>query len=198
MKKERNDVLIHYGEEGKQDSYCHAEQWPQDQVLTAEHHTQIWKTLRHPNILQFLGANTLDNAPFVVMPFMPYTSRNFLRKNPGFDPLKILRDVALGLEYLHQRRIIHGDLKGINILVDERDRAALCDFGLTNIKADISSRTYMEVGKAVSGSRNWMAPELLSGSLPGRRSDIYAFGMTLYEVCTVLPICPHVHASHQA
>ncbi|KAK7064891.1 kinase-like protein [Favolaschia claudopus] len=140
----------------------------------------IWMTLRHPNILQFLGANTLDDQPFVVMPLMPYNSRQFLRARPEYDPL--LRDISLGLEYLHARKISHGDLKGINVLVEDSGRALLCDFGLTRIKADITSRTHAAEKVVVSGSRNWMAPEMLSGTLPRPSSDLYAFGMTIYEL----------------
>ncbi|KAJ7226454.1 kinase-like protein [Mycena rebaudengoi] len=141
-------------------------------------------TLRHPNILQFFGANTMDDHPFVVMPLLPYNTREFVRARPDFEPLHILRDVSLGLDYLHSRKICHGDLKGINVLVEEFGRALLCDFGLARIKADITSRTRAMSDSVVSGSRNWMAPELLSGSLPRPQSDIYAFGMTLYEVYT--------------
>ncbi|KAJ7875054.1 kinase-like domain-containing protein, partial [Mycena leptocephala] len=92
--------------------------------------------------------------------------------------------ITLGLEYLHGRKICHGDLKGINVLVEDSGRALLADFGLARINADITSRTRTASDTAVSGSRNWMAPELLSGSLPRPPSDIYAFGMTLYELYT--------------
>ncbi|KAJ7257168.1 kinase-like domain-containing protein [Mycena haematopus] len=145
-------------------------------------------TLRHPNILQFLGANTLDDKPFVVMPLLPYNSREFLRIRPTWDPLYILRDITLGLEYLHGRKICHGNLKGINVLVEDSGHALLCDFSLVRIKADITSRTRISGDTAVAGSRNWMAPELLSGSLPRPPSDIYAFGMTLYEVLSTVEL----------
>ncbi|KAF8205426.1 kinase-like protein, partial [Mycena galopus ATCC 62051] len=141
----------------------------------------IWSTLRHPNILQFLGANTLDDQPFIVMPYIPNTARQFLRQYPNFDPLYILRDISLGLEYLHWRQICHGDLKGVNVLVDNANRALLCDFGLSRVKADVTSRTGLGDNSAICGSRNWMAPELFTGSQPTTRSDIYAFGMTIYE-----------------
>ncbi|KAJ7848142.1 kinase-like domain-containing protein, partial [Mycena olivaceomarginata] len=143
---------------------------------------QLWVTLRHPNILQFLGANTLDDSPFVVMPYIPYNARQFLDQHPTSDPVYILHDVSLALQYLHSRKICHGDLKGANILVEPSGRALLCDFGLSRIKADATSRTAHTVNSIVTGSRNWMAPELLAGSLPKMPSDIYAFGMTLFEV----------------
>ncbi|KAJ7208855.1 kinase-like domain-containing protein, partial [Mycena pura] len=147
----------------------------------------VWLNLRHPNILQFLGANTLDDTPFIVMPCMPYNARQFIQCHKDVDPVYILRDISLGLEYLHSRnsKICHGDLKAINVLIDDRGRAQLCDFGLARVKADITSRTAAQVGNSVtSGSRNWMAPELLVGARVTPSSDMFAFGMTLYELYT--------------
>ncbi|KAF8148560.1 kinase-like domain-containing protein, partial [Mycena galopus ATCC 62051] len=80
------------------------------------------------------------------------------------------RDMTLGLGYLHARKICHGDLKGLNILVDDSGHALLSDFGLVRLKADFTSRARASTTAdiAVTDSRNgmWMAPELLSGSLP--------------------------------
>ncbi|KAJ6480736.1 kinase-like domain-containing protein [Mycena vitilis] len=138
----------------------------------------IWATLRHPNVLQFLGANTLDDKPFIVMPYISQNAREFLRSRP-------LRDISLGLEYLHSRKICHGDLKAINVLVDNSGKSRLCDFGLARLKADAATRTFAtaEVPQIV-GSRNWMAPEVLMGSRYRVTSDVYAFGMTFYELYT--------------
>ncbi|KAJ7740288.1 kinase-like domain-containing protein [Mycena olivaceomarginata] len=143
----------------------------------------IWLTLRHPNVLQFLGANTLDNTPFLVMPYIRTNARQFLQERPGYNPVYILQDISRGMQYLHSRKICHGDIKGINIVVEESGRSLLCDFGLSRVKADITSRT-AQITNNMVGSRNWMAPELLAGSLPKIPSDIYAFGMTLYELYT--------------
>ncbi|KAJ7912675.1 kinase-like domain-containing protein [Mycena leptocephala] len=154
-------------------------------LMSLQNEIDIWSTLRHPNILQFLGANTLDDKPFIVMPYIPHNSREFLRLRPMFDPLYILRDICLGLEYLHSRKICHGDLKAINVLVENSGKALLCDFGLTRLKADAATRTLANVDvPQILGSRNWMAPELLTGSRYRVTSDVYAFGMTLYELYT--------------
>jgi serine/threonine protein kinase len=58
----------------------------------------------------------------------------------------------------------------------------LCDFGLSRIKADVASRTIIQGPTVVVGSRNWMAPERLTGGSPKKPSDVYAFGMMIYEV----------------
>ncbi|KAJ7790654.1 kinase-like domain-containing protein, partial [Mycena leptocephala] len=138
----------------------------------------------HPNVVQFLGANTLDDKPFIVMPYVQHDAKDFLRTRSTFDPLYILRDISLGLGYLHSRNICHGDLKAINVLVENSGRALLCDFGLARLKADAASRTVTTIVEApqIQGSRNWMAPELLNGSRIRLPSDVYAFSMTLYEV----------------
>jgi serine/threonine protein kinase len=68
------------------------------------------------------------------------------------------------------------------VLIDDSHKAVLCDFGLTRIKADATSRTARVDGVGIMGSRNWMAPEQLLGKSLKPPCDIYAFGMTLYEV----------------
>ncbi|KAJ7615435.1 hypothetical protein FB45DRAFT_1108090 [Roridomyces roridus] len=165
---------------------------PRAEVLRSE--IEIWSTLRHPHILQFLGANTLDEHPFIVTPYLPGTARQLLQKSPEYDPVYLLRDIALGLEYLHghPRTICHGDLKGVNVLVDHSNRAVLCDFGLARVKADVTSRTAPEHGRPICGSRNWMAPELFTGVPHSTRSDMYAFGMTIFDLyADEDPLCPH-------
>ena len=62
----------------------------------------------------------------------------------------------------------------------------MCDFGLSRIKADATSRTASANAGGFAGTRNWMAPEQLMGRSPKKPCDIYAFGMTLYEVSVVL------------
>ena len=109
---------------------------------------------------------------------------------------------AEGLAYLHAREpiIIHGDIKAVraiefrdilpatdwhlkmNILIDDSGKAVLCDLGLSRIKADVTTRTTAVDVQSVFGSRNWMSPERLMGKKLRQPSDIYAMGLTIYEV----------------
>jgi serine/threonine protein kinase len=72
-------------------------------------------------------------------------------------------------------------------MIDDNGKAILCDFGLTRIKTDVTSRTVQADARSVVGSRNWMAPERLLGGLLKAPCDIYAFGMMLYEVSSGHP-----------
>lgn len=70
----------------------------------------------------------------------------------------------------------------MNVLIDDSEKAVLCDFGLSRVKADVTSRTGRGGEAVIIGSRNWMSPERLTGASLDEPSDIYAFGMTIYEV----------------
>ena len=118
-----------------------------------------------------------------------------------------MKDVAEGLQYLHDSDVVHGDLKGAgvffavlpiyliqlcfqqNILVGDLSRARLADFGLACILCDSNTTNPPTTKSNSAGSVRWMAPELfdpdlaeLDSSRPSRASDIYAFGMVVYEV----------------
>ncbi|KAI6150061.1 kinase-like domain-containing protein [Pisolithus thermaeus] len=103
------------------------------------------------------------------------------------DPRPLIRDIAEGLHYLHSHPkgpIIHGDLKGDNVLIDQNGRALLTDFGLS---VHINSSFTMTVNSPCGGSLYWMAPELVEdkGAIPATtKSDVWSFGMTAL-VCQV-------------
>lgn len=120
--------------------------------------------------------------PMMVMEYMHYGSLSDLLQNEsvimeGDILVGVLQDIASGLRFLHSSnpKVIHTDLKAQNILVDDKFRAKVADFGLSRKGFGKSSRA--------SGTPFWMAPELLRGESPNTTfSDVYSFGIVLYEV----------------
>ncbi|KAF7370865.1 Kinase-like protein [Mycena sanguinolenta] len=148
----------------------------------------VWKDLHHPHILPFLGidANSFPLFLCMVSPWMEHgTVLNYLRTHGHAYLDKLLYEIAQGLEYLHSRNVVHGDLRGANILIKEDWTACLADFGLS-ILSDTTSTASTNRG----GSTYWMAPELLDPDrfgIPFARTpatDVYAFGCVCLELYT--------------
>lgn len=94
---------------------------------------------------------------------------------------KKLRQSALGLQYLHQHSIVHGDLKCDNILVTADGTAKLTDFGLRSIRRYVDSEQEQSTQVSVVGAQRWKAPECLTGTPPTFESDVYSFGMCILQ-----------------
>jgi serine/threonine protein kinase len=84
--------------------------------------------------------------------------------------------------YLHSKNIIHGDLKGANVLIDDSGKACIADFGLGRIRANATSRAVTK--GPVVGTLRFMAPEHMKGNSI-KASDVYSFGMMMYEVSSL-------------
>jgi serine/threonine protein kinase len=78
------------------------------------------------------------------------------------------------------------NLLQLNVLIDDTGNAVLCDFGLSRVRNDITTRTARAGFTGVTGSRNWMAPERLIGGSLRKPADIYSFAMLMFEVRIVL------------
>ncbi|MBC7927288.1 MAG: protein kinase [Bryobacteraceae bacterium] len=113
-----------------------------------------------------------------------------LRKRPlGIEEaLPIIRQVASGLQILHEHNIVHRDLKPSNIMITAGDigqpRAVVTDFGLARRDGTESERFDSEPESTVGGAPYFMAPELLENQRPSTATDIYAFGLVVDEMVT--------------
>ncbi|KAF9645731.1 kinase-like protein [Thelephora ganbajun] len=148
----------------------------------------IWRTLRHPNVLSLLGVMMTENKFVMVSEWMDNGNINkFLKKgDTNVDRVELIREITGGLIYMHDRKIVHGDLKGENIMIDKGGHARLADFSLITVIPDPSTfvSTCVE-----GGTPSWMSPELLDPeefgfeeARPTKESDCYALGMVIYEV----------------
>ena len=93
-----------------------------------------------------------------------------------------IHDVASGLAYLHSKKIVHGDLKGVNILITASLRACIADFGLSRV-ADTQGLRMTTSNTRPVGTARWLAPELLiGGGRSSKESDVYSYACVCYEV----------------
>ncbi|KAJ7139295.1 kinase-like domain-containing protein [Mycena epipterygia] len=156
----------------------------------------IWRQLSHPNLLPFFGLYYLDTKLCLVSPWMEHGHLlQFLRNAPStIDRVSVdslcspqILDVAMGLEYLHRNKVVHGDLKATNILVTPSNRACIADFGLSAI-SDVLPLLFTHstpTPRPGGGTVRYQAPELLSGKNSIHfGSDVYAFACVCYEILT--------------
>ncbi|PCH37016.1 kinase-like protein [Wolfiporia cocos MD-104 SS10] len=125
----------------------------------------VWKYLSHPNIVPFLGVMTAKTKLYMVSKWMVNGNiTHYLSDHKQVDRKKLIYETAEGLRYLHTVGIVHGDLKGSNILIDNNGHACLGDFGLTRV---IHSPNTINVVTPIMhpGTTRWTAPEILDPRL---------------------------------
>ncbi|KAJ7588216.1 kinase-like domain-containing protein [Mycena floridula] len=144
-----------------------------------------WSQLSHPNVLPLYGIYyIIPSRLCMVSPWMENGNIvDFLKTVPSgsVNRYALLSDVANGIEYLHNQSIIHGDLKGLNILITRSRRACLMDFGFSSI-ANSNMPTWSSSSAQRGGTARWQAPEILEGGRNTFKGDIYAYGCVCYEI----------------
>eukprot|EP00002_Diphylleia_rotans_P000457 TRINITY_DN1023_c0_g1_i11.p1 TRINITY_DN1023_c0_g1~~TRINITY_DN1023_c0_g1_i11.p1 ORF type:complete len:2307 (+),score=387.96 TRINITY_DN1023_c0_g1_i11:43-6963(+) len=141
--------------------------------------------LRHPNIVLYMAACMEPNKLCIISELMFRGSLHDVLHDETTNlelPLRVsfLTDAAKGLQYLHLSSppILHRDLKSPNLLLDEKMNVKISDFGLTGIQAKRGK------GEEPPGTLLWMAPEVILGLDYTDKSDIYSFGIIMWEVLT--------------
>ena len=169
-------------------------------VLKAE--ITVMKKLAHENIVRYLGTDLREeeNGRLQMYILMEYVSGGSLRQiyqNSGPFGMNIIqeysRQILIGLSYLHEKKIIHRDIKAANILINDQGIVKLADFGCAQVFQGEDSLKGNS-NSVMLGSIPWMAPEAIKhiSDHIGRKSDIWSFGCTVIEMATGAPPWPDV------
>ncbi|KAM9235812.1 mitogen-activated protein kinase kinase kinase 19 [Leptosomus discolor] len=152
----------------------------------------LLKTLKHVNIVTYLGTCLEHNILSIFMEFVPGGSISSIINR--FGPLpeivlcKYTKQILQGVAYLHDNCVVHRDIKGNNVMLMPNGIVKLIDFGCARRLAWVSlSGTQSEMLKSVHGTPYWMAPEVINESGYGRKSDIWSVGCTVFEMATGKP-----------
>ena len=145
---------------------------------------QIIASLQHPHILPVYDFGEEDDLSYIVMAYMTGgTLADRIRREGGLPLSKVLRlveQIASGLDFAHEKGIIHRDFKPSNVLLDEKGNVYLADFGIAKVAKGTAELT----GSGVVGTPAYMAPELSQKGGLSPLVDVYALGATLYELLT--------------
>jgi len=140
--------------------------------------------LAHANIVQVydFGVDG-DGNPYFVMELIDGTPLDEIvrtrGKMPALEVVRLAKQAAAGLAAAHRAAIVHRDVKPSNLIVDGRGAVKLVDFGI----ARMESGAQLTNAAALMGTPGYMAPEQASGKKVDARADIYALGMTMFEMC---------------
>lgn len=161
--------------------------------LTAEvlQEAQTAAGLEHPNVVQVYDVAEQEEDPFYISMRRlaggtleeKINQAEYQRLELNDATIHILVDVAEALDYAHRKEVLHRDVKPSNILLDERGRACLTDFGLARAKR-LPGESAMSAEAHLSGTIPYMSPEQVQEKPVDERADVYALGVVAYEVLT--------------
>ncbi|OAX78599.1 STE/STE11 protein kinase [Emergomyces africanus] len=164
-------------------------------VTALKHEIDLLQGMQHPNIVQYLGTSTDEQHLNIFLEYVPGGSIAMMLKqyNTFQEPLikNFVRQILAGLSYLHSRDIIHRDIKGANVLVDNKGGIKISDFGISKrVEASTMLGSGANLGggaghlhrPSLQGSVYWMAPEVVRQTAHTKKADIWSLGCLVVEM----------------
>jgi mitogen-activated protein kinase kinase kinase len=178
-------------------------------VAALKREIDLLRDLQHENIVQYLGSNSDADHFNIFLEYVPGGSVAAMLNSYGQlkEPLirNFVRQILTGLSYLHGRDIIHRDIKGANVLVDNKGNIKISDFGISKrVEASAILQPQKNGGHmhrpSLQGSVFWMAPEVVRQTSYTRKADIWSLGCLIVEMFTgthPFPNCSQLQAIFQ-
>ncbi|CAL5377615.1 unnamed protein product [Camellia sinensis] len=164
-------------------------------IRELEEEVNLLENLSHPNIIRYLGTTREEASLNILLEIVPGGSITSLLGKFGSFPEFVIRmytkQLLLGVEYLHKNGIMHRDIKGANILVDNKGCIKLADFGESKKVVELAT---VIGAKSMKGTPYWMAPEVILQTGHSFSVDIWSVGCTVIEMATGKP---HWSQQHQ-
>lgn len=152
-----------------------------------EKEIELLSTLSHENIVKYLGKHNDGKFLNIFLEYVSGGSINVLLSKYGrFNETLVriyVKHILQGLDYLHAHNVVHRDIKGANVLVDNHGVCKLADFGGSKRLVDQK----IDTDSSMIGTAQWMAPEVIKNKTHGRYSDIWSVGCTVIEMAQGRP-----------
>jgi len=149
----------------------------------------------HVNLVQLLGICSREGKPFIVTEFIALGSlHQFIRTPTGKkkideNQLNIAKGIAAGMYHLVSENIIHRDLAARNVLLTENLTPKISDFGYSRLVLESESGS---MTKSNVGPLKWMAPESMERKIYNEKTDVWSFGVTIWEMITAMDPYPEL------
>ncbi|MFN0053369.1 MAG: serine/threonine protein kinase, partial [Planctomycetales bacterium] len=159
-----------------------------EQLGALKHEFKVGSSFEHPNIIKYYTITASRKQAYFAMELFP--SPNL--KTWAYNDLRgvhirfkrLVELVAMGLEHIHEQGWLHRDIKPDNLLMNKSAEVRIVDFSLASRAASMISKVFSRKQATVKGTRTYMAPEQILGRPLTRQTDIYNFGVTLFELLT--------------
>ncbi|CAE6450696.1 unnamed protein product [Rhizoctonia solani] len=155
-----------------------------NQLKRAARELYVWSKCKHPNILELFGVARYDNRVAMVSPWMVNGNLPwYLTRYPDADRLHLCAQIADATSFLRDNGVVHGDIKGANILISQDHIPKLTDFGSSAINK--CTLEFTSTTGSPQMTLRWTAPEIFLGETKHTfEGDVYALGMTILEAFT--------------